>query len=921
MASLEDVAEAKIHSDDPGSELGISDSEPKEDRTRVLNLRKCEAVVSEQVVESKAIVDSSPDVNGSEGEHVKSCNENDGNVENSLEEDQTRISNLRKCDAVVSEQVVESEVIVDSSVNVNGSKGELVKSCDENGGNVKNSLEEDRTRVSNLRKCDAVVSEQAVESEVIVESSVNVNFSESELVKARNENERNAKNYLEETGDCKSTGDDQLDVMDVDGCDEGTGDKMNDSEMNNKEHGFRVGDFVWAKIKSHPWWPGQVYDPEDASEFAMARKQEGRLLVAFFGDGSCSWCSLSQLVPFVEKFSQMSKDSSSKNFLYAVQTVADEVGRLMELEMMCKCIPEEKKESLAKPEVLNAGLRAGVVVPEVDVCRLSLPEYEPVDVLDRVMQLAKVVSVGNALDLAVLRSWLSAFCYFSGARTLAVYHEPFDIEGLEENNRDDLDVAVEVPVLRPQDDDWLSSPTARSVNSQVPSESKVLHRRKQRSVAELMGENKNVKPGKEGMDVEKSTTTRKRKKDNEQPCSTEKRGKKRKAEVSSSPMITDAKDDGANGGNLSGKPKEIDISVAEEAYEEARDDSDTVSTPRERKKSKYLSPPYTNLAWRLGSSSFKSLSSFKSVAQAENDEATKTAEAGGEHAETATSQSISTDNEPTGSVGDTRSRTVKDVKMLSFSVSDVDMPVNELLLEIQRAALDPFYLSKKGSLDTVWAFVSALRSSTYLHGSDYKIYLKQLSQLTNISNGRAEEKTGNRLPEENTPIASNTPKKTKKSEKGETMTCLTLSFTPRFPLPSKKLVVGLFGKFGSLIMKETKVEKDSHSIRVAYTKDSDAEAAYESSSSTCPFGSENVSYSLHRCPKLRPPEKREAGGLVSDLSAIKQKLEITTAIVENYRSRFSSEEESDLKDEMKLLMEKMETVGEMVRVIAEKSTS
>ncbi|KAL1531645.1 PWWP domain-containing protein 6-like [Salvia divinorum] len=819
MASLEDVAEAKIVSDEPGSEMGVSDAEPKGDRTKVLN--------------------------------------------------------LRKCDAVVSEQVVESEVIVESSVNVNGSEGEFGKSCDENDGNVENSLEEMR--------------------------------------------------------DCKPTGGEQLDVMDVDGCEGGAGDTMDD-----KEDGFRVGDFVWGKIKSHPWWPGQVYDPEDASEFAMARKQEGRLLVAFFGDGSCSWCSLSQLVPFVDKFSEMSRDSSSKSFLNAVQTATDEVGRLMELEMTCKCVPEEKRESLVKPEVINAGLRAGVVVPEVDVCRLSLPEYEPADVLDRVAQLAKVVSVGDALDLAVLRSWLSAFCYFTGGRTLTVYHEPFDIEGLEEKNRDvngtgdGLGVPVEVPVLGPQDDDWLSSPTARSVNSQVPSESKVLHRRKQRSVAELMGENKNVKPDKEGTDVEKSTTTRKRKKDNEQPSSTAKRGKKRKAEVSLFPMITDAKDDGANRGKLSRKPKEIDVSTAEEAYE-ARDDSDTVSTPRERKRSKYLSPPYTNLAWRLGSSSFKSLSSFKSVAQVENGEATKT---GGELTETATSQPISMDNGPTGSVSDTRSQTVKDGKKLSFPVSDVDVPVNELLLEIQRAALDPFYLSKKGSLDTVWAFVSALRSSTYLHGSDYKIYLKRqsaLSQLRIVSNGRAEEKTANRSPEENTPIASKTPKKTKKSasvakssvesEKGRTLPCLTLSFTPGFPLPSKKLVVGLFGKFGSLSAKKTKVEKDSHSIRVVYTKDSDAEAAFESSSSTCPFGSENVSYSLQRCPagsKSRPPE---AGGLVSDLSTIKQKLEITTAIVENYCSRFSSEEESGLKDEMKLLMEKTETVGEMVRVIAEKSTS
>ncbi|KAF2308521.1 hypothetical protein GH714_010316 [Hevea brasiliensis] len=33
-------------------------------------------------------------------------------------------------------------------------------------------------------------------------------------------------------------------------------------------HEFSVGDFVWGKIKSHPWWPGRIYDPLDASDYA-----------------------------------------------------------------------------------------------------------------------------------------------------------------------------------------------------------------------------------------------------------------------------------------------------------------------------------------------------------------------------------------------------------------------------------------------------------------------------------------------------------------------------------------------------------------------------------------------------------------------------------------------------------------------------
>lgn len=861
---------------------------------------------------------------------------------------------------------------------------------------------ENETRFSSLRKCDggsdsdAVVSKPVVESEVIVESTF-----EDDLVKSGSGKNEIGENSLDENGECRSTGDKQLNGIGTDNLnvdadgegEEGTGENLKDGEI-----GFRVGDFVWGKIKSHPWWPGQVYDPKDASEFALKHKQDGRLLVAFFGDGSCSWCSPSQLIPFVDNFSEMSTDSNSKSFLNAVQRSTDEIGRLMELEMTCNCIPKEKKDSLAKPEATNAALRAGVDQPELDVCRLPFPKYEPADVFQRVVQLAKVVSVGNVLDLAVLRSWLSAFYYFSGGHSLPVYHEPFHVEGLEDKNKDvngvanDFSVPIEVPIFGPQEDDWLSSPTVGSANSQAPSEPRVLHKRKQRSVAEIMGENKTTKPEnrklaslKEGTDIEKSTTTRKRKKDNdgevkgagsEQPSSTGKKGRKRKAEFSGSTRVSNAKDDvadGANGGKVSRKTKEIDVAAAQNTSE-AKEESETVTTPRERKKSKYLSPPYTNLAWRLGNSSFKMES------QVENDKATKTTQAG-EHTEeheNAADQpiSMSVDNESQEKLSngqletphtpvDTGLRTAKSNKKLSFPLADVDVDVrvDELLSEIQHAALDAFYLSKKGSLDTVWGFVSALRSSTYLHGTDYKLYNKRTaggnqkslpSQRRDLSNELIEQKA--KSPEQSTPGASKKQRKsdTWKSKKaaqtsvaktttetveGKTLPCLLLTFTPGFSLPSKKEVVGLFAKFGSLNIKETKVETDSHSIQIVYTNNSDAEAAYKSSLSQCPFGgSENVKYRLQRSPAgrksrrshskvtsppKRTPEKREASDpaddLVSDLNTIRQKLEITTAIVENYHLKFSSEDKTSLKDEMKHLLEKIETVGDKVRVIAEKS--
>lgn len=79
----------------------------------------------------------------------------------------------------------------------------------------------------------------------------------------------------------------------------------NDSESNDDEDdhetGFSVGDFVWGKIKSYPSWPGRIYDPLNASEFAMRYKHEGRLLVAYFGDRTFAWCDPSQLKPLDRK--------------------------------------------------------------------------------------------------------------------------------------------------------------------------------------------------------------------------------------------------------------------------------------------------------------------------------------------------------------------------------------------------------------------------------------------------------------------------------------------------------------------------------------------------------------------------------------------------------------------------------------------
>ncbi|KAL3833151.1 hypothetical protein ACJIZ3_007887 [Penstemon smallii] len=478
----------------------------------------------------------------------------------------------------------------------------------------------------------------------------------------------------------------------------------------NQEHEFRVGDFVWGKIKNHPWWPGQIYDSKDASEFAMRYFQEGRLLVAFFGDGSCAWCLPSQLVPFVENFEEMSKDSNSKSFLKAVQSAVDDVSRVVESKILCNCIPEENKGGLGRIVVANVGLKEGVLMPEVDFDRLRIPKFEPYELLDKVRHFAKIVSVGNALEVAVVRSWLSAFYRFKGCYQLPSYHEAIHIEGLEDKNQED-------PILGPMDDDWLSSLVVSSAKSEAFSDDKIYQRRKQKSVAELMGGNSKMKPKikKQANDNSKSSQKRKKIDDEEEDESG-----KRKVEVSESSKetkkdVSNEETSGVGGSNIR-KSNDIKVDANETNSDDSREKLENATSPRERKKSKYLCPPYTDLI------SISGRSRSKTEVETESNKIEKMAEVGEQIARlarrlpespTVPKRVVKTSEKP---------QTFENDKNLTFSLSDVDTPVYEILSEVQSAAVDHRHLNKEGSYDKVWSFVSAFRSSIYSQGSNYKAY-------------------------------------------------------------------------------------------------------------------------------------------------------------------------------------------------------
>ncbi|GLT99138.1 hypothetical protein SLE2022_166020 [Rubroshorea leprosula] len=102
-------------------------------------------------------------------------------------------------------------------------------------------------------------------------------------------------------------------------------------------HGYEPGDMVWGKVKSHPWWPGQIFDEAFASPSVTKTKKEGCVLVAFFGDDSFGWFNPTELVPFDSNFVKKSKQTNAKTFLDAVEDAKYEICRRAALGLSCYC--------------------------------------------------------------------------------------------------------------------------------------------------------------------------------------------------------------------------------------------------------------------------------------------------------------------------------------------------------------------------------------------------------------------------------------------------------------------------------------------------------------------------------------------------------------------------------------------------------
>ncbi|KAL5566046.1 hypothetical protein UlMin_029210 [Ulmus minor] len=181
-------------------------------------------------------------------------------------------------------------------------------------------------------------------------------------------------------------------------------------------YGFEVGDMVWGKVKSHPWWPGHIFNDSFASPQVRRTRRDGHVLVAFFGDSSYGWFDPAELIPFEFYFPEKSHQTSSRTFVKACEEAVDELSRRRGLALTCKCRnPYNFRATNVKgyfvvdvPDYEPRG------VYSVDQIRKARDDFNPSETLSFIKQLALSPSIDNDKDLDFVKSKATVCSYRKG---------------------------------------------------------------------------------------------------------------------------------------------------------------------------------------------------------------------------------------------------------------------------------------------------------------------------------------------------------------------------------------------------------------------------------------------------------------------------------------------------------------------------
>ncbi|XP_027365959.1 uncharacterized protein LOC113872533 [Abrus precatorius] len=260
---------------------------------------------------------------------------------------------------------------------------------------------------------------------------------------------------------------------------------------------FSVSDMVWGKVRSHPWWPGQIFDPSDSSEKAMKHCKKDCYLVAYFGDRTFAWNEESQLKPFRTYFSSIEKQSTSESFQNSVDCALDEVTRRVEYGLACSCIPKQTYDSIKFQTIENTGIRPELKLRHGLDESLNANTFSPDNLIEYMKTLSQLPIGGfDRLELVIAKAQLLAFYRFKGYTCLPELQNcaswDDDVDTLFYDDEKNLNEAVDhaTPVLTNDGQDGLGN-----LKNQGSSCRKRKHNlkdimnttKKERRLSELMG--------------------------------------------------------------------------------------------------------------------------------------------------------------------------------------------------------------------------------------------------------------------------------------------------------------------------------------------------------------------------------------------------------------------------------------------------
>ncbi|TKY50439.1 Serine/threonine-protein kinase ATM [Spatholobus suberectus] len=709
-------------------------------------------------------------------------------------------------------------------------------------------------------------------------------------------------------------------------------------DLSDEGHGFAVGDFVWGQIESHPWWPGRVYDPSDASHFALKLKQQNRLLVSYFGDETFAWCHPSQLKPFKDNFDDMVKQSSSIAFVNAVQEAVNEVGRLLYMKMSHPFVAKKTGSESTLPLAKNPGIKEGVLVPGI---LLDVP-IEPAELLSYVKRIAESVDIASILELEILKAQLAAFYLSKGVYKLPDYMDPQPVAAVEDSL---MDETVAVDNSNSTVEALTQGPFDELVHSPGLSGNISNHVRKQKSIAEIMGEDKDATD--EVVNAIGSNGGKKRKGCRDGMASKPLQ-KKRELPLDTDGDVSSAESDGSGGkensnigtlmqskekkeafGNENtggGSQKETNEGRSEEQNEKGH-------SSRERKKSKYLSPPFTTSTrgQREGNVETESLKLSRKAKVSQ-----RRAGAAGLHSLPVYK----------GRLFDSSNyQTLEDDGKKTIDPKKIQAPGEEVLSQVHCAAISPQIRRQGASLEQFVDFTYVFRSSLYCQGSLREVYQKSqperkrkksesehgMLEDLNLSDDHISALKQNSGPKKrrketapSMPKLKRTPETNTGSKKGTDENApgalLFVSFWPGSSLPSRSDLFSVYSKFGALNEEETDMFRTNYTARVSFLRACDAENAFNHSQNNNPFGSCDVTFQLQYLsdesksgqhverskrkpsPAATPSVSLSQGSEASKLIFIQQKLQGLTILLEASGGKFP-DMMAKLEGEMKALLE------------------